>query len=80
MLKDKTFQQALEDAEPHITEMAQEVETFGQAMELLIRRWIAEADTLTGQEWLDLPETTRALLDDLRAIMASWEDRNGNSE
>jgi hypothetical protein len=80
VLEDKTFQQALEDAEPHITEMVQEVETFGQAMELLIRRWIAEADTLTGQEWLDLPETTRALLDDLRAIMASWEDRNGNSE
>jgi hypothetical protein len=44
-----------------------------QDVEPAIRDWVAEADTLTEQDWQALPSATRVLYEGFKRILAEYD-------
>jgi len=78
--RDFTYADALEAARPrlaemgaHMTALADQVLAAWQEIEPALRAWVANADTLTEQQWMDEPESTRAFFDYWRAWFAEHD-------
>lgn len=70
---DLTYADALAAAQPriaelgaHLTALADQVLAGWQEVEPAIRAWVAHAATLTEQQWMDEPESTRAFYETWR--------------
>ena len=49
-------------------------------VEPAIREWVAEGDTLTEQDWHEVPEATRVLFEGLKRILAEYDARTGRQD
>lgn len=67
---DQTYAEALKAAQPRIADLsadlsatAEQLLTLFQEVEPALRAWVARADALTEQQWMDEAVETRAFYD-----------------
>ena len=80
---DLTYAGALVAAQPriaelglHLTALADQVMAAWQEVEPAIRAWVAHAATLTEQQWMDEPESTRAFYETWRHWFAAHDSEH----
>jgi hypothetical protein len=77
MMDDETLAAALWRLDTALTGALDQVDAAWGEIEPVVRAWVAEADTLTEQDWQDEPESTRALYDGLKRILAAYDASTG---
>lgn len=60
---DHTYVEAMNAALPRWRALVQKFADMWKTIEPSLRTWIADADTLTEQQWMDEAESTRAFYD-----------------
>lgn len=77
---DLTYADALAAAQPriaelgaHLTALADQVMAAWKEVEPAIRAWVAQAATLTEQQWMDESESTRAFYETWRQWFAEHD-------
>lgn len=81
--RDLTYAEALARAQPRLAELRVAVSAaidqalaFWRDVEPSVRAWVAEADRLTEQQWMDQAESTRAFYDTMRACLTEIDQRD----
>ena len=76
--RDLTYTEALAAAQPRLATLRVAVGAaidqalaFWRDVEPSVRAWVAEADRLTEQQWMDQAESTRAFYDKMRACLTA---------
>ena len=70
---DHSFTEAVAAAIPRWTALSHQIAAAWQAIEPSIRAWIADADTLTEQQWMDESEGARTFYDTWKAWLAEHD-------
>lgn len=66
-------QEVIERIQPWLTATIDQVLAFWRDAEPMLRAFVAAGDQLGEQDWLDIPEDTRALYTGLKDILTTYD-------